>query len=177
MADPFIGEIRLFGFNFAPVHWAMCNGQTMAIAQNAALFALLGTTYGGNGTTTFQLPDMQGRIAVNFGQGLGLSPYNLGQTGGAENHTLTLQEIPIHTHTVACKSTVDNSVNPTSPVNNFWAKENNGDAPYRTTPTGLSNMHPSAVATYGGNQPHTNLQPYLVVNFCIALFGVFPSRN
>jgi microcystin-dependent protein len=177
MAEPFVGEIRLFGFQFAPLNWAMCNGQLMAISQNEMLFALLGTTYGGDGIQTFQLPNLQGRAALSFGQGPGLSNYNLGQPGGEENHTLLVSEIPAHTHTVGCKSTPDTSTTPTSPVSNFWAKENNGDAPYRTTASGLANMHPSAIANVGGSLPHNNMQPFLVVNFCIALFGIFPSRN
>jgi microcystin-dependent protein len=177
MAEPFLGEIRLFSLNFAPKGWAMCNGQTLPINQNQALFALLGTTYGGNGTSTFQLPNLQGRVPVGFGDGIGLSPYNLGQVGGEINHTLTLNEIPSHGHTYHCKSTVDNSPTPTSPVGNYWARENNGDAPYSSTGASLSNMHPSAVGNAGGGQPHSNQQPYLVINFCIALSGVFPSRN
>jgi microcystin-dependent protein len=177
MAEPFLGEIRAFGFTFAPRGWAMCNGQTLAIAQNQALFSLLGTTYGGNGVTTFQLPNLQGRVAVSFGQGLGLSNYSLGQTGGEAAHSLTTQEMPSHNHVFACKSTTDNSGTPTSPVNNSWAKENNGDAPYRQTIDTPVSMGPSTIANAGGGQPHTNLQPYLVLNFCIALLGVFPSRN
>ena len=177
MATPFLGEVRIFSFNFAPKGWAMCNGQVMPIAQNQALFALLGTTYGGDGTTNFALPDLRSRIAIGFGQGPGLSNYVQGQFGGEEVHTLITQEMPAHNHPVACKSTIDNSTPPTSPVSNFWTRENNGDAPYSSTPNGLSGMHPSAIATAGGSQPHLNLQPSLTMNFCIALAGVFPSRN
>jgi microcystin-dependent protein len=178
MAEPFLGEIKLFSFNFAPRGWTMCNGQLLPINQNQAIFSLLGTTYGGNGTSNFALPNMQSRVVVGFGTGLGLSPYNMGQTGGEENHALLLSEMPAHLHTVACKSTIDNSPTPTSPVGNVWTRENNGDAPYASTNgSGLSAMHPSAIQPVGNGFPHPNLQPYLVVNFCIALQGIFPSRN
>ncbi len=154
----------------------MCNGQTLAISQNTALFSLLGTFYGGNGVSTFQLPDLQGRLAVGMGQGLGLQNYTIAQRGGEESHALTIQEMPQHNHLVACSSNIDNSAAPTSPVGNFWARENNGDAPYAPS-SGTLNMDASAVGSIGSGQPHSNLQPCLVVNCCIALQGIFPSRN
>ncbi|HXK03320.1 MAG TPA: tail fiber protein [Verrucomicrobiae bacterium] len=167
MAEPFIGEIRLFGFNFPPRNYAFCNGQTLSISQNTALFALLGTTYGGNGVTTFQLPNLQGRVVISQASG-----FALGQAAGEQAHTLIMGEMPAHTHTVSCLSTLAGGVS--TPVNNYWAKENNGDAPYATTAASPATMNdPSTV----GGQPHSNLQPYLVVSFCIALNGVFPSRN
>jgi microcystin-dependent protein len=169
--------MRYFGFNFPPKGWALCNGQTLAITQNTALFSLLGTFYGGNGINTFQLPNLQGRVAIHQGQGPGLSSYSIGQTGGEENHTLTLGELPAHTHNVACTSTINNSATETVPQSNYWARENNGDAPYTTSGTGLQAMHPSAVGNSGGGQPHSNIQPALVVSCCIALQGIFPSRS
>jgi microcystin-dependent protein len=177
MSEPFLGEMRYFGFNFAPRGWTLCNGQTLPINQNQALFALLGTLYGGNGVSTFQLPNLQGRVGVGMGSGPGLSAYSVGQTGGEENHTIAANEMPQHTHSVNCKNTVDNSGTPTSPVGKFWTKENNGDAPYQTSAAGLTAMHASAVGGMGGGQPHPNIQPSLVVTCCIAVAGIFPSRN
>lgn len=177
MSSPFVGEMRYFGFNFPPKNWAMCNGQIMSISQNEALFSLLGTTYGGNGVQTFALPDLRGRVAVGMGQGLGLSQYSQGQQGGQENHTLLTTEMPAHNHTVACSSSMVPSGGPTSPQNNFWTRENNGDAPYQKGTTGLVSMAPSAVQSTSGSQPHENRQPLLVVTCCISLFGIYPSRN
>jgi microcystin-dependent protein len=173
MSTPFLGEIRMFAFNFPPKSWAQCDGQLLPISQNTALFSLLGTFYGGNGTTTFQLPDLRSRVAMSF-DNAGNHP--LGELGGAENHSLLVTEMPAHNHTVRCSSAGDNSGTPTSPVGNFWTRDLNGNAPYANS--GASGaMHPSAVGLAGGSQPHSNLQPLLVVNFCIALGGIFPSRN
>ena len=177
MSEPFLGEIRYFSFNFAPRGWAMCNGQTLPISQNTALFSLLGTFYGGNGVNTFQLPDLQGRVAIGMGNGPGLSPYTIAQRGGEEGHALIVQEMPLHTHGVNCSTTMDNSAPPTSPVGGFWARENNGDAPYTPVSGGLVNMDASAVGSTGSGQPHNNIQPSLVMTCCIALAGIFPSRN
>ena len=177
MANPFLGEIRLFGFNFAPRGWAQCNGQLMAISQNAALFALLGTFYGGDGVRTFGLPNLQSRVALGMGQGPGLSNRTIGEITGVEAHTVTISEMPLHNHLMVCHNAVDNSATATSPKGNFWTKENNGDAPYSSTGNALAPMNALAVGNAGGNQPHTNIQPYLTVNFCIALVGIFPSRN
>jgi microcystin-dependent protein len=173
MSTPFLGEIRIFGFNFSPRGWAMCDGQILAISQNTALFSLIGTFYGGNGSNTFALPDLQSRVAVGIDSN---GQFPIGSQGGEETHTLTINEIPLHSHTVKCRSTIDSSGTPTSPVGNYWAKENNGDAPYAASGT-LGEMHASAVGNTGGNQSHTNIQPYLTMTFCIALEGIFPSRN
>jgi microcystin-dependent protein len=164
MSTPYLGEIRIFSFLFAPKGWAMCNGQTLPINQNQALFSLLGTTYGGNGINNFVLPNLQGRTPVYVGNGL-----VLGQTGGEQNHTVTINEMPAHTHQVTASSlAADQSVT----LGNVWA---NRDSTYSSTATGT--MAPTAVPMTGGSQPHNNMPPYLVLNFCIALTGIFPSTN
>lgn len=175
--EPFIGEIILAGFNFAPRGFALCNGQILSIAQNTALFSLLGTTYGGNGQTTFALPNLQGRTSIGFGQGPGLSSFSLGQVGGQENVTLLSTEMPAHNHAVQSNN---GDGAQSSPVNNFFA----GPGADRdlfwyndATSGGTANMNPAAIAIAGGSQPHNNLQPYLAVNYCIAMEGIFPSRN
>ena len=168
MATPFLGQICIFGFTFAPRGWAFCNGQLLPISQNTALFSLLGTTYGGNGTTNFALPNLQSRVPLHFGQGAGLSPYVQGQLAGEENHTLIINEMPIHTHTARASS---GDATDTSPVNNVLS------AGGSYTGTANQNMAAGAVANAGGNLPHNNLPPYLALNFCIALQGIFPSRN
>lgn len=167
MAQPFIGQIRTFAFGFAPRGWAQCNGQLLPINQNQALFSLLGTTYGGNGTTNFALPNLQGRTPLHFGTGPGLSPRTLGEVAGSEAVTLTSAHLPAHTHTVSA-----NTATPTSgtPANNLWAQGN-------YSASGGSAMAAGDISNTGGNQPHPNLSPYLVLNFCIALQGIFPSRN
>jgi microcystin-dependent protein len=172
MSQPFIGEIRIFGFNFAPRGWAFCNGQLLAIAQNTALFSLLGTTYGGNGQTTFALPNLQSRVPVHFGQGPGLSSYALGQEAGSESVTLIQNEIPAHVHTVSPSCSTDDP-NAGSPKNNFPAAA--GTPIYSNTSNAV--MGVSNTSIVGGSQPHNNIQPYLALNFCIALQGIFPSRN
>lgn len=175
--SPFIGEIIISGFNFAPVGFALCNGQLLSIASNTALFSILGTTYGGNGQTTFGLPDLRGRTAISQGQGPGLSPYQLGQQSGQENHTLTLNQIPAHNHAMQGNSGDGTQA---SPVNNFFAGPG-ADRDlfwYNNANTGTTvNMNPGATGLSGNNQPHNNMQPYLVVNYCIATQGIFPSRN
>jgi microcystin-dependent protein len=165
MAEPFLAEIRLFSFNFAPKGWATCNGQFLPINQNQALFSLLGTTYGGNGQTTFALPDLRGRFANHVGSG-----FTLGQAGGAESHTLSMNELPTHTHFVSASTQDADNVVPTGA---FFGQYNNG---YR----GFSNpvaLNASTVGNVGGSQAHQNMSPYIVVNFCIALQGIFPSPN
>lgn len=170
MAEPFIGEIRLLPYNFAPNGWALCNGQIMSIAQNTALFSLLGTTYGGNGQTTFALPDLRGRVAVSSGQGPGLSDYTLGEQSGLESVTLTQGQMPIHNHGVNCSTGDPDQGNPR---NGFPA-----NAPsYAAGATAGATMNAGMIANTGGNQPHENRSPYLVLNYCIALVGIFPSRN
>ena len=170
MTEPFLGEIRLFPYNFAPRGWAFCSGQLMSIAQNTALFALLGTTYGGNGQTTFGLPDLRGRVAVSSGQGPGLSFYNLGQQAGTETVTLTQSEMPMHSHLV--NATLNDQNNSSRPSGAFLTAGNT----YNATPDGTV-MAPQMIQPSGNSQPHSNIQPYLALNYCIALEGIFPSRN
>jgi microcystin-dependent protein len=173
MAEPFLVEIRMFGFNFAPSGWAMCNGQLLAISQNTALFSLLGTFYGGNGTTTFALPNLQSCVAIHQGQGTGLSPYTIGQTGGTETVTLLQGQIPAHNHQVQCNISGGTQA---SPAGGYPAVESTGTSlDYSTAATGT--MNSAMIEPIGGSQPHTNIQPFLCVNFCIALQGIFPSRN
>lgn len=174
MADPFVAEIRLFPFNFAPRGWAFCNGQLLPISQNTALFSLLGTTYGGNGSTNFALPDLQGRAAMSPGQGPGLSPRDLGESGGAQTVALLQAEIPNHSHTL---SSLPAPADTSSPAGGSLARVI-GSTPY-AEPVGapLAEMAPQALQPAGGSQPHNNMQPYAVVNFCIALQGIFPPRN
>jgi microcystin-dependent protein len=169
--DPFIGEIRLFGFNFAPVGWALCQGQLLPISQNTALFSLLGTFYGGDGVTNFALPDLRSRVPVGQGQGQGLSPYNIGQQGGSENVALNQAQMPSHNHTVGAN---DSPAAGTRPGGGVLARTS--AAIYATSTDGTT-MLANMVNAAGGNQPHPNLQPYLCINYCIALQGVFPSRN
>src|SRR4030095_8120939 len=171
MADPFLGPISIFLFSFAPKGWAFCNGQIMSIAQNQALFSLLGTTYGGDGITTFGLPNLQSRVPVSQGQGPGLSPYVLGQVGGEAGHSLTGQEMASHTH--GCATASDTTQ--ISPQAHYWAPNTGGNAIYSAASAGI--MSVNAVGLSGNSQPHPNTQPNLTLNYCIALVGVFPSRN
>jgi microcystin-dependent protein len=174
MATPFIGQIITFGGNFAIRNYAFCNGQLLSIAQNTALFSILGTTYGGNGQTTFGLPNLQGRVGVHFGQGPGLSSYALGQVGGEESHTLINTEMPAHGHALNVTNAGGNSQ---TPVGTILATDAAGGTAGYSTAAANGIMAPAAVAPSGGNQPHNNLQPYLALNFLIALQGIFPSRN
>lgn len=176
MATPYVGEIRMFGGNFAPRFNAFCNGQLIAIAQNTALFSLLGTTYGGNGTTTFALPNLQSRAPMHFGQGAGLSPRSLGEQGGVENVTLQLTQLPLHSHSAVGQN---GSGTQGSPAGATWATTGTARSPvplYAPVP-GNTTMNPSALAQTGGGQPHNNMPPFLAINFIIALQGVFPPRN
>jgi microcystin-dependent protein len=172
MSDPFIAEIRMFAGNFAPRGWAFCNGQIMSIAQNTALFSLLGTTYGGDGRTTFALPNLQGRAPLQPGQGNGLSSYVLGETGGVETVTLLASEMPVHSHVLQAATTVSAS----DPTNKVLGKPRATNTIY-TNAVPSVNVNPQAVAIGGGNLPHNNMQPYLVVNYIIALQGIFPPRS
>lgn len=165
MAEPFLSEIRLFSFNFPPKGWAFCNGQLLPINQNQALFALLGTTYGGNGQTTFALPDLRGQAPIHVGNG-----HALGENAGSTNVTLTQQQMPEHLHLL---NATNNSGSTANPNGAFPGAFNNG---YQA-PTQLTTLHPESVSNVGGSQPHNNMMPYLVLNFCIALQGIFPSRN
>jgi microcystin-dependent protein len=167
MATPYLSEIRIFSFGFAPKGWALCNGQTLAISQNQALFSLLGTTYGGTGIQTFALPNLQSRIPMHMGNG-----FALGGSGGEENHTLLTTELPAHSHPANCNS---NPGTQASPSGNFWAQDNNGNAPYSSS--GGSTLNANAIAPAGSGSPHPNIAPYLTLNFCIALAGIFPSRS
>ena len=168
MAEPFLAEIRLFSFTFAPRGWALCNGQLLPINQNQALFALLGTTYGGNGQTTFALPNLQARAPIHFGTGSGGS-YSLGQAGGEQAHTLSIAELPAHTHSASGSLSPPNQG---SAAGGYWAA---GAGAYSSS--GGSAMSASAIASAGGGQAHQNLPPYGVISFCIALQGIFPSQS
>lgn len=170
--DPWLGEIALVPFNFAPVGWAFCNGQLLSIAQNAALFSLIGTTYGGNGTSNFALPNLQGRAPIHMGQGAGLTGRVIGESGGEETHTLSLAEIPAHRHSLMCDSTVGSS---DSPANATPAKNAAGIPQYSTNPG--TTMNAAAVGIAGGGSGHNNMPPFLVMNYIIALSGIFPSRS
>ena len=176
MSDPFIGQITMFGGNFAPRGWGFCDGQLLAISQNTALFSILGTTYGGDGVTTFALPDLRGRVSIHPGQGPGLSRYTLGEKGGAETVTLTANQIPSHSHQLNINSSNGNTSNGTDavvagygtsapPVGNFTNAAANASA------------SSSSISNTGGSQSHNNLQPFLCVNFIIALVGIYPSRS
>jgi microcystin-dependent protein len=172
VANPFVAEIRIFPFNFAPTGWAFCDGQLLPISQNTALFSLLGTTYGGDGKSNFALPDMQGNAPMHPGQGPGLSLHDLGETGGSDTVTLLESEMPSHSHTFIASQADGISRLPSANlvanmigVNGFAA------------PGPVVAMHPNAIAPTGGDQPHNNMQPYLTLNFCIALQGVFPPRT
>jgi microcystin-dependent protein len=165
MAEPFLSEIRIMSFNFAPQGWALCNGQLLPINQNQPLFALLGTTYGGNGQTTFALPDLQGRVPIHVGSG-----HTLGERAGEQAHTLSLAELPQHTHVESASSANGDSA---LPGGNVLASASGLYGP----PSSLTTLHPSSVANTGGSQAHLNMQPFLTLSFCIALQGVFPSSN
>lgn len=168
MSEPFLGEIRTFGFNFAPQGWAMCNGQVLSIAQNTALFALLGTIYGGDGVQTFALPDLRGRVGIHVGQGPGLSPRDQGEVLGEENVTLSVSEIPTHAHSQTGSTDSETTDRPTAAAAAVGGV-------YSTNTDHMTAMVQTGAA--GGGLPHDNMQPSLVLNFCIALQGIFPSRN
>lgn len=177
MADPFIGEIRMFGGNFAPSGWALCNGQLLSISQNSALFSILGTSFGGNGQTTFGLPDLRGRVPINQGQGLGLSSYDIGQQGGSEQVTLLQTQMPAHNHIV--NATSDNATASAASANLLATPSaGRGQNAPQIYGTGTAvTMGPTMIAPSGGSQPHENIQPYLCVTFIIALQGIYPSRS
>lgn len=172
MAQPYVGEIRMFGGNFAPAGWMFCQGQTLAISENETLFQLIGTTYGGDGQSTFNLPDLQGRLPLHMGQGSGLQNYTLAEKAGVENVTLSTNQIPIHNHgflaSLAAASSTDPSnqvIAQTSQIHMFTQDVTNRQ------------MNPNALTPNGGSQPHENLQPYLCISFIISLFGIFPSQT
>jgi microcystin-dependent protein len=167
MSEPFLGELRLMSFNFAPKGWALANGQVLPINQNQGLFSLYGTMYGGNGQTTFAIPDLRGRVPIHFGNG-----FSQGQVGGEFAHTLTQAEMPVHTHVAQGTSTGADTPVPTGNLlgaaNNEYASPNAG---------GLTSLDPTSISSVGGSQPHENMQPYLTISFCVALQGIFPSQN
>jgi microcystin-dependent protein len=165
MAEPFLSEIRIMSFNFAPKGWAMCNGQLLPINQNQALFSLLGTTFGGDGRVNFALPDLRARVPIHVGSG-----HTLGEKGGEQAHTLSIAEIPTHTHVASATSTLADT---NASTNNLLAGVNNG----YTGPAALTPLIPSTIANVGGSQAHLNMQPFLILTFCIALQGIFPSPN
>ena len=165
MAEPFLSEIRLFSFGFAPKGWALCTGQLLPINQNQALFSLLGTTYGGDGRVNFALPDLRGRVPVHMGNG-----HTLGERAGEQAHTVTISEVPTHIHTARASSS--NGSTPFA-TNNVLAAAGNAYG----GPSGLTSLQASSITNVGGSQPHENMQPYLTLNFCIALQGIFPSQT
>jgi len=172
MGTPYIGEIRMFAGNFAPAGWALCEGQLMPISENDALFTLIGTTYGGDGQETFALPDLRGRFPNHQGQGPGLSSYTIGEMTGTESVTLTVPQLPAHSH----QANAGAGGNDVSPAGNLWSTDANGNtAAYSNTSNTV--MAAGAIGPAGGSQPHDNVQPFLVINFIISLFGVFPTQN
>jgi microcystin-dependent protein len=174
--DPFVAEIRIFPFNFAPKGWAFCDGQILPLSQNTALFSLLGTTYGGDGKSNFALPNMQGNAPMHPGQGPGLSLHDLGETGGSDTVSLLESEIPSHSHFMRAHNNDPADAQNPSPQTSL-AQSSQGNAYNATTNTGLVNMSDSTLTPAGGDQPHNNMMPYLTLNFCIALQGVFPPRT
>jgi microcystin-dependent protein len=181
MAQAYLGEIRMVGFNFAPSGWFLCNGQTLAIQQYTALFALIGTYYGGNGTSTFQLPNLQGRVPIHWGTGPGLSTYVIGEQAGTENVTLLYNNLPLHSHLVNVSTAAGAQ---SSPLGATLAQSNTGtghtpnlNVPNFVTTAPNATLAATTIGNTGGNIPHNNLQPFLVVNFIIAYTGIFPSRN
>jgi microcystin-dependent protein len=171
MSEPFMSEIRIMSFNFAPQGWAMCGGQLLPINQNQALFSLLGTQYGGNGQTNFALPDFRGRIPMHVG-----SSHTLAEAGGQESHTVTISEMPAHTHVLSASSTQGDSVNPNFSSTPHILAKDPGNA-YSNNFSGLIALNAASLAAVGGSQPHNNMMPYLALTFCIALQGIFPSQN
>ncbi len=172
--DPFVAEIRIFPFNFAPKGWAFCDGQLMPISQNTALFSLLGTTYGGDGKSTFALPNMQGNAPMHPGQGPGLSLHDLGETGGSDTVSLLESEIPSHSHSMSAQNVPLGTV--TTASGNTFSRPASGNLFNKANPV-VVNMSDQTLAPAGGDQPHNNMQPYLTLNFCLALQGVFPPRT
>ena len=176
MTTPYLAQVEIFSFNFAPKGWAQCNGQLLPINQNQALFSLLGTTYGGDGRTTFGLPDLRSRVPMKYGQDPVGNQYVLGQEAGEETITISSQQMPIHTHTVSGSTT---AAHKQAPAAGFaLGTSGNGGFFYAPGNSASTPINPGTVSTYlGGGQAHTNLQPYLAINWCIALTGIFPSRN
>jgi microcystin-dependent protein len=172
MSEPFVGEIRMFAGNFAPQGWAFCDGQLLAVSQNDALFSLFGTIYGGDGRTTFGLPDMRGRIPIHAGSGPGLTPRKLGQKAGSENVTLTVNQLPSHTHQLRVSNDFGDTPNPQAAT----LRRTMGDV-YRGALDEPTIMNTGAISSIGGSRSHTNLMPYLCIHFIVALVGIYPSRH
>ena len=173
MSQPYVGEIRMFAGNFAPVGWMFCQGQLLAISQFSTLFNLIGTTYGGDGLTTFALPDLRSRVPIHMGTDSFGNPYAIGQSAGVEAVTLTTSQIPAHSHVPQCNSSSGTSA---SPANDVWAVPNPSVTIYSNVAPSLA-MNAAAVGSAGGSQPHDNMIPFLVINFIISMFGIFPSQN
>jgi microcystin-dependent protein len=175
--EVYIGEIRMFAGNFAPKGFALCNGQILAISQNTALFSILGTTYGGNGQTTFALPNLQGRVPMHAGNGPGLSPRSLGETGGEETVTLITTQIPMHTHQLNAGSGQGDANTPENNYNGVYIDQNTGSGYNTYSTTANVKMNATAIGITGGSQPHDNMPPFQCINYIIALEGIYPSRN
>ena len=178
--DPFVAEIRIFPFNFAPKGWAFCNGQILPLSQNTALFSLLGTMYGGDGKSNFALPDLQGCVPLQWGQGTGLSPYDQGEKAGSDTFTLLQSEMPAHSHAVNASTANANSSSPSNALlakGDFSFQGKTGAVATYTTTAPSTLMSTNAVGPAGGGQPHNNLMPYLTLNFCIAMQGIYPPRG
>lgn len=177
MSEPYIGQIMMFAGNFAPRGWQFCQGQVLSIAQNTALFSILGTTYGGNGQTTFALPDLRGRVPMQPGQGPGLSPRTLGEQGGSENVTLISTQMPAHTHAHVASGAQGDQFSPEGNVNAVQVDPNTQQPVNMYSAAPNTTMNPASIGVAGGSQPHNNMQPYTCINFIIAMEGIFPSRN
>ena len=177
MAQPYIAEIKMFGGNFAPVNYALCNGQIIAISQNTTLFSLLGTTYGGNGQTTFALPNMQGRAPVHQGNGVGIDPVSLGEMAGETSVTLNTSNLPQHSHPISGALIANSNPGETPASNTLFTNSAPNKLYAAALGTGGLNLAPQTITMAGGSQPHNNVQPYLAITFIIALQGVFPARN
>lgn len=175
MSEPFLAEIRIVGFNFAPRGWAFCDGQILPINQNQSLYSLLGTTYGGDGRTSFALPDMRGRTPIHVGRSDGGADHREGQKGGEETHTLSITEMPNHNHGVNASASSNASTSSTIPQDRYFGNVVSGESAYADAAS--PQHHINTITNTGGSQAHDNMQPYLALNFCIALQGLFPSRN
>lgn len=177
MSNPFLAEIRAFGFNFAPYNWLQCNGQLLPISQYSALFSLLGTNFGGNGTTNFGLPNLQGNVPMQWGSGVGLSTYALGEPAGSSNVTLFITQLPIHNHPLQVAEPVAGGPTTPTPGPTTWLGLSNPASLYVTSGAATAPLSQKAIGPTGGSQPHANMQPYLTVNFCIAISGIYPTRG
>ncbi len=175
MSENFVGEIKMVGFNFAQVNWAFCNGAILPISQNEALFSLIGTVYGGDGLTTFGLPDLRGRMPIHQGQGPGQPNYTIGDKSGTETVTLTSATIPAHSHAVRASTSSSGAV--PSPAGNVWSANANSASPQFGAPPATDSMNAATVQLAGGNAPHENMAPFLTLNFVIAIFGIYPTQN